>query len=250
MNSFKEHPVLVDFTKRSLIEIYKLAAKEQRRNELKEAFIQYIKDSEKLVPDDIPLLEVEVVSAQSVDRVSSDRGSGAKMNLAVYRPKLPEGWYWVGQSGNCSAKLIRVKPLVPGVVTGPLSYHCAWTDAGSGKDHGYSLWNISPQPNYRALGGIARLGKKRTDWVSPNGDEVKGVACVHESLCAEGDIGGLIWNDAGTHARADGSVWEIKPKGENGIHAHTFFCQGNHSKPNEKVYVIAKGPKVKFVDNS
>ena len=89
MNSFKEHPVLVDFTKRSLIEIYKLA--EQRRNELKEAFIQYIKDSEKLVPDDIPLLEVEIVSAQSVDRIGSDRGSGAKMNLAVYRPKLPEG---------------------------------------------------------------------------------------------------------------------------------------------------------------
>ena len=250
MNSFKEHPVLVDFTKRSLIEIYKLAAKEQRRNELKEAFIQYIKDSEKLVPDNIPLLEVEIVSAQSVDRIGSDRGSGAKMNLAVYRPKLPEGWYWVGQSGNCNTKLIRVKPLVPGVVTDPLGYQCAWTDAGSGKDHGYSLWNISPQPNYRALGGIARLGKKRTDWAVPTGDEVKGIACVHESLCAEGDIGGLIWNDAGTHARADGSVWEIKPKDESGIHAHTFFCQANHSKPNAKVYVIAKGPKAKFVDNS
>jgi hypothetical protein len=81
-------------------------------------------------------------------------------------------------------------------------------------------------------------------------DEVKGIVCVHESLCAEGDIGGMIWNDAGTHAKADGSVWEIKPKSENGIHAHTFFCQDNHSRPNEKVYVIAKGPKVKLKDIS
>ncbi len=250
MNSFKEHPVLVDFTKRSLIEIYKLAANEERRNELRAAFVQYIKDSEKLVPDDIPLLEVEVVSAQSVDGVGSDSGSGAKNDLAVYRPKLPAGWYWVGQSGNNNTKLIRVKPLVPGAVTEPLGYQCAWTDAGSNKNQGYSLWNISPQPKYRALGGIARLGKGRTDWAAPHGDEAKGVACVHESLCAEGDIGGGIWNDKGTHARHDGSVWEIKPKGETGIHAHTFFCQGNHSKPNAKVYVIKKGEKVKFVDNS
>jgi hypothetical protein len=217
---------------------------------LRAAFVQYIKDSEKLVPDDIPLLEVEVVSAQSVDGVGSDSGSGAKKNLAVYRPKLPAGWYWVGQSGNNNTKLIRVKPLVPGAVTEPLGYQRAWTDAGSGKNHGYSLWNISPQPNYRALGGIARLGKGRSDYAAPHGDEAKGVACVHESLCAEGDIGGMIWDDAGTRANADGSVWEIKPKGEKGIHAHTFFCQGNHSKPNAKVYAIAKGTKVKFVDNS
>lgn len=250
MNSFKERPVLVDFTPRSLIEIYKLAANKQRRDELRDAFIQYIKDSEKLVPDDMPLLEIEVVPKQSVDRVGSDRGSGAKRDLALYRPKCPEKWYWLGQSGNCNTKLIRVKPLVPGVVTEPHDYQCAWTDAGSGKKNGYSLWNISPQPNYRALGGIARLGKGRTDWAKPKDDEVKGIACVHESLCAEGDIGGMIWNDAGTHAKADGSVWEIKPKSENGIHAHTFFCQDNHSRPNEKVYVIAKGPKVKLKDIS
>lgn len=250
MNSFKEHPVLVDFTGRSLIEIYKLAATKQRRDALKDAFVEYIENSQKLVPDDLPLLEVEVVSAQSVDGVGSDAGSGAKMNLAVYRPKLPPGWYWLGQSANRTAGLIRVKPLVPGAVAEPFEYHREWTDAGSGKDHGYSLWNISPQPGYRALGGFARLRKGRTDWSAPHGDEVTGLACVHESLCSEGVIGRLIWNDAGTHARANGSVWEIGPKDENGIDAHTFFCQNSHARPGGKVHVIAKGAKVKLVDNA
>lgn len=250
INSFKAHPVLVDFTERSLIEIFKLASNKQRRKELEAAFTQYIKDSEKLVPDKMELLEVEVVSAQSVDFVANDKGSGARKDLAVYKPKLPKGWYWVGQSGNTNNKLIRVRPLVPGAVAEPLGYQCAWTDAGSGKLHGYSLWNISPQPHYRALGGIARLRKGKTDWAQPSGEEAKGLACVHESLCAEGDIVGHIWNDKRSGARSDGSVWEIKPKGENGIHAHTFYCQSSHSKPRVKVYVITKGDKVRFRDNS
>jgi hypothetical protein len=250
MNSFREHPVLVDFTRRSLIEIYKLAATSQRRSDLKEAFLQRIRDSEPLLPDDFPVLEVEVVPMQSVDAAGSDAGSGARMNLKVYRPKLPEGCYWVGQSGNCNHGLVRVKPLVPGAVKEPLGYQSAWNDAGSGKDHGYSLWNISPQPGYRALGGVARLRTGRTDWSAPHGNEVKGLACVHESLCSEGAIGNVIWNDAGTHARANGSVWEIKPKDANGIDAHTFYCHDSHGRPAEKVYVLARGARVKLVDSA
>ena len=249
INSFKAHPVLVDFTERSLIEIFKLASDEHRREELKTAFIQYIKDSEKLVPDDIQLLEVEIVPAQSVDLIGTDSGSGAKQDLAVYKPKIPSGWCWVGQSGNFRDGLIRVKPLVPGAVTEPLGYQSAWNDAGSGKDHGYSLWNISPPPHYRALGGIARLGKGRTDWKQPSGGEVTSLCCVHESLCTEGEIGGCIWNDRGTHAKANGSVWAINPKDNNGTNSHTFYSQSSHGKPNVKVYVIKKGGKVKITND-
>lgn len=243
MRSFKKHPVLVDFTDRSLVEIYKLASSEQRRAELEAAYNKYIEDSQQLVPD-IPLLEVERVTAQSVDFIASDAGSGASMNLAVYRPKLPQGWNWVGHSAT-NNELIRVKALVPGAVSEPLGYSREWTDAGSGNDHGYSLWNISPQHNYLALGGIARLRTGRTDWAEPHDNEVEGLVCIHESLCTEGQIGRMIWNDHGTHARADGSVWEINPQDDqNGIDAHTFFAQGSHARPTAKVYVIKRGPKV------
>ena len=251
MNSFNQHPVLVDFTEKSLIEIFKLASNKKRREDLKTAFTQYIDASQKLLPDDIPLLEVRVISNQRSVRVSTDRGSGAKMNLSVYKPRTEPGWYWVGQSGNRDDKLIIVKPLVPGAIAPPLGYKRAWGDWGSGKDHGYSLHNIVARSDYRPLGSIARLGTGRTDWKAPSGREVEYLVTIHRSLCTEGMIGGRIWHDGGTGADIDGSIWEIKPKNNEGINAATFYCQNSHSKPPEgvKVYVIKKGKTIIYMED-
>ncbi len=248
MRTFKERPVLIDFTDRSLVEIYKLASDEERRNELKRAYNEYLQEAEKRAQPNIPLLEVEIVSKQSVDFVASDAGSGATKGLKVYKPKLPPGWNWLGHSGNCEDRLIRIRSLVPGAVSKPLDYSCAWKDSGSGQPHGYSLWNISPPPHYRALGGIARLRKEKTNWKSPSGEEVEGLVCLHKSLCVEGMIGNSIWSDKGTGAKANGSVWGIKPNGEDEVPANTFYCQDSHYKPNAKVYAIERR-KVKVEEN-
>jgi hypothetical protein len=156
VNSFKAHPVLVDFSERSLIELYKLASTEQRRNDLQIAFEEYIKESQELVPENIPLLEVMVFN--SGVKVYDDAGSGARQNLAVYKPILDREWKWVGQTANQGSRFLIVKPLVPGAVVSPLDYEKKWDDHGSGKHYDYSLWNIVAPPEYRALGGIARLG--------------------------------------------------------------------------------------------
>jgi len=244
INSFKEHPVLVDFTERSLVEIYKLASNKQRREELEKAFVQYIKESEKLVPDDIPLLEVIIF--HSGDKVCDDKGSGARQDLAVYKPKLQSGWNWIGQSANQNSNFLIVKPLVPGAVVAPLGYDKVWDDHGSSKYWNYSLWNIVAPPHYRALGGMARLGMGR-DYNPPSGGEVAGLVCIHESICTEGKIGdGRIWQDKGSNASWDGSVWPIVPKDENGIATYTFYSARGYSKPNPQVYVIKKENKVKI----
>ena len=199
----------------------------------------------------MPLLEVRVISKLRSERIVSDKGSGAKMNLSVYKPVTEPGWYWVGQSGNREDKLIMVKPLVPGAVAPPLTYKRAWGDWGSGKEFGYSLHNIVARSDYCSLGGIARLGKGRTDWNPPSAKEVERLVTVHKSLCTEGTIGGRIWNDAGTGATADGSIWEIKPKNNEGIDAAAFYCQNSHLKPPEnlKVYVIKKDKRIIYTED-
>lgn len=240
--ALRDHPVLIDLTEGSLVDIWKLPSKKMRQEELKAACEQYVKERQQLFPKNMTRLCVRIVSKSQVDRVSTDKGSGAKMNLSVYRPQVPPGWYWVGHSANIKDRLVLVKSAVPGALAEPSGYFCAWNDAGSGKDHGYSLWNIVAPPGYRALGGIARLRKRRTDWNEPSGEEVKGLMCVHESLCTTGQFSEkLIWNDYKTGADKSGSVWEIIPKGGRGIPARTLYSQESWQKPTEKVYVIRKG---------
>jgi hypothetical protein len=206
------------------------------------------------LPDDTPLLEVRVVSKEGIERAGSDAGSRADMNLTVYKPVNQDRYYWLGHSGNIDG-LIMVRPLVPGAALKVESENFGdpvWTDAGSGKPYGYSLWRINPpDPSYRALGSIARLRKEKTDWDKPRPEEIKGLVVLHKSLCTDGTIGKMIWSDAGTGARQDGSVWQILPKDKDGISAHTFHPHDRHSRPagqDARVYVIAKGDGVKFAE--
>ncbi|MBK1985994.1 hypothetical protein A0J48_000250 [Sphaerospermopsis aphanizomenoides BCCUSP55] len=270
LDSIKESPALIDFIPGSLMPIYDIPEKDfdqARRDELKKAFHEYMEH----------VLEVWIVPPDSVDVVSSDAGSGAKKNVTFYQPKHQEGWYWLGHS-NTNKGLILVKPRILGVVQTPTDYKCAWYDEGSGKELGYSLWNISPMPGYVALGNIARFRKGKCDWNPPSGDEVKGLVCLHQSVCVKGEIGQLIWDDreSGTKKR-NGSIWEIKSSDPTsvtptsvtptsvtptsvtptsvtptsvtptsshigsshlGLAANTFYCHNGYSKPEVDVYVM------------
>lgn len=248
MNTFSAHPVLVDFAgNNSLVPIYMLAKTGARRAELEAAYNTYIQNSQKIVPDNVPALEVRIIPASTVQQVGSDSGSGAKQDLALYRPILEKGgeWRWVGQSGNNNQNLIIVKALVPGAIAEPKNFSQAWTDSGSRKNSGYSLWNVVAPPGYRALGGLARFGVGKSDYNAPSGGDIEGLVCIHESLCTEGKIAHQIWNDHGTRASANGSVWAIGANGNGGLGAGTFYSQGNHNTPGEKVYVITRGNRVK-----
>jgi hypothetical protein len=171
------------------------------------------------------------------------------MDLAVYKPKLPQGYFWVGQTAN-KKEGILVRDLVPGALAPPLGFDLVWNDAGSGLKHEYALWNIVPPPHYRPLGAIARL--RTSGWNPPSGPEIEGLRCVHESLCtkARTDPEGLIWNDAGTHARADGSVWPILPLEGTGIPAHTFIAHRGYDVPTEPLWAIASSKRVDEVSAS
>ncbi|HXV33448.1 MAG TPA: MAC/perforin domain-containing protein [Gaiellaceae bacterium] len=249
MNAFRKHPVLVDFTPRSLVEIWQLVDKRnrKRRAALKRAAAEYIESAASRVIPNIPALEV--LPATGLDLVATDAGSRARMDLAVYKPKLPEGYYWMGQTAN-KKQGILVRELVPGALAPPLGFDMAWNDAGSRASKEYALWNIVPPPHYRALGAIARLGT--SGWAPPSGSEIEGLRCVHESLCTRGrtDPHGLIWNDGGTWAKADGSVWPILPADEGGVSAHTFVSHRGYDVPTEPLWAIARNERVEEVTAS
>lgn len=249
INAFRKHPVVVDFTPRSLVGIWQLVDKRnrKRRAALKQAAAEYIEKAASRVIPDIPALEV--LPATGFDLVCTDRDSHAKMDLAVYKPKLPEGYHWVGQTANRKAGIL-VRELVPGALAPPLGFDMVWNDAGSGLKYEYALWNIVPPPHYRALGAIARL--RTSGWAPPSGAEIEGLRCVHESLCTRGrtDPGGLIWNDAGTHAKADGSVWPILGADESGVPAHTFVSHRGYDVPTEPLWTIARNERVEEVTAS
>jgi hypothetical protein len=250
VNSLSKNPVLIDFTRYSLIPIYELAGNAARKAALMAAYEEYIQKSQKIIPDNVPALEVRIVPANSVEKVASDAGSKAKRNLTLYRPITDRGgeWHWLGQSGNNNQNLIIARELVPGAIAEPNRFTQAWNDAGSGRGSGYSLWNIVAPPGYRALGGLARFGVGKHDYNEPSGGEIQNLGCVHESLCIEGMIGGDIWTDKGTGASADGSAWSIVSKNGDGIGAGSFYSQGSYNRPGERVYVIKKGPRVKVVE--
>ena len=243
MKAFQERPVLVDFTADSLIPIYELADDEARQTELKTAYEEYVRNSQKELPDNVPALEVEIISENDIDFIHE------KWGLWIRRPKRADEWYFVGHTGNINNKLIRIKGLVPGAVMPARTFAQAWRDEGRGSGNDYSLWNISPVAHYRPLGSIARFYVE--GYGQPSGDEVKDLVLVHSSLCTEGKINDTkTWNDEGTGASQNGSVWLILPKDENGINAQTFYCQREYSRPEAKVFVIQRGPRVKVTDNT
>lgn len=247
MKTLSKNPVLIDFTPYSLVPIYELAGDAARKEALMRAYEEYIQKSQKIIPDNVPAIEVRIVPANSVEKVADDHGSRAKKGLTLYRPITePDGeWLWLGQSGNNTQNLIIVRELVPGAIAEPRRFTQAWNDSGSGRGSGYSLWNVVAPPGYRALGGMVRFRVGKSDYAEPSGGEIHNLGCVHESLCTEGTIGGEIWNDQGTGASADGSVWSIVSKNGDGIGAQSFYNHGSYNRPGEKVYVIKKGPRVK-----
>lgn len=247
MDSFSNHPVMVDFGGRnSLVPIYELASERNRKNELKAAYEKYIQESQNMIPDNFPAIEVRKVSQGAWTLVATDQGSHSKTNVGIWKPLIDGNseWRWIGHASD-PHQMVIIKSLVPGATAAPMGFRRMWTDAGSGNGSGYSLWNIIPPPGYKALGGIAKFRVGRSDYDTPSGDLVDKLVCVHESLCTEGRVGNFIWNDHGTKADSDGSMWYIEPNDGNGIRTGAFICSGNHDKFGEQVYVIKKGNNVR-----
>lgn len=196
-------------------------------------------------------VSLRVVRTGNLIKMGADHDSGAHKDLTVYRPLLPIGYFWVGlyaqgNYGPLSGETIMVKPLTEDAVAAPLGFTRVWDDHGSGKKYDYSCWRPNPPVGYKALGYIMRLRVENQD--PPSGTEIEGLVCVHESLVTEARIDALedIWDDAGSGADWDCSIWRIVPiDPDMAINSGTFYGQRfnrdhNPNPPDPPVYCLGK----------
>ncbi|KAF8143572.1 hypothetical protein K438DRAFT_1553104, partial [Mycena galopus ATCC 62051] len=151
-------------------------------------------------------------------KMADDAGSGARTNLAPWCPSLEPGWFYLGQaSGNayCSISFNLLQYNMPpaGVVVqelhlGALADVVRWEkvrdDAGSNKQGDYSLWRgVPPSEDYVVLGGIFSTNR---GYAPPTAEQTCGIKAVHRD-CVIPDMTNKVWDDTGSGAKQDGSVW-------------------------------------------
>ncbi len=161
----------------------------------------------------------------------NDRGSGANMDGAFYRPIPEAGFFVIGDYGQDNyseprGTVITVTEIDPDpanpLLKPPVGFAQIWNDKGSGADRDGSFWQPLPPNGYVALGCVSQTGYK-----TPS---VADYRCLRLDQVKLVETSSLIWNDRGSGADEDVSVYRISVT--NVIHA-----QDNYDPPQGPFYV-------------
>ena len=187
--------------------------------------------------------QLEILTTWESTRIYTDSGTKAKEDLAVFSPVIPSGYYMVGHfaqqdhSTMMKGTVPLVKPLVDGAIKPPADFQQVWNDKKSGGHQDVSFWRVIPPPGYVAVGDVINLG------YNPPEDLKKTYACISADLVVQGKIGPEIWNDKGSGAHEDGSMWAIQPITE-GV-TGTFVVQSGYSRPSDVYAQCLKADSIK-----
>lgn len=157
-----------------------------------------------------PVIELATVS--DFQLIWSDKGSGAVQDGSFYRPIAPEGWFLLGDYGQSNyqaptgpALVIRIAsnddPERP-ALTEPQSWVQVWNDKGSGADKDGTFWAPIPRFGYVVCGHAVTEGHD-------NPPNLPNFRCLRYDLAKSVALGGLIWNDKGSGADHDVSVYRV-----------------------------------------
>lgn len=165
-----------------------------------------------------------VSTTSSYGFIYNDKGSGADMDVTIYRPNPSAGYYIIGDyaQGNYNqpsgiseiVSVVNDDPNYP-LLKPPVGYNQVWTDKGSGGDMDGSIWYPVPPDGYVTLGFVGQNG-----YDTPN---IPTYRCVRKDLVEKGSVGNLIWSDKGSGADEDVSLYAVQ--NEPGI----FVAQGNYN---------------------
>ncbi|WP_158559279.1 Vps62-related protein [Deminuibacter soli] len=168
--------------------------------------------------------------------IYSDLGSGADMDVTIYRPVAPAGYYIVGDyaQGNFTApvnnslivSVVNQDPAYP-VIAAPASWQQVWNDADSGGDYDGAIWRAVAPTGYASLGCVGTLGY--------DPPVIKNYACIRQDLIANGSVGNLIWSDSGSDATEDISLYLL-----NNVQG-AFAAQANYDPYRGPAFQLAGG---------
>lgn len=172
-----------------------------------------------------------------------DKGSFASMDVAFWRPLPPEGFHLLGDYAQGNYRPPNGSMIVaqdsgddsqPALVL-PRDFDCIWSDRGSGADEDGSIWWPAAPTGYVAMGGVVTQGYDK-----PRPKDV-GVYCVRKDLTTEGRVAyPLIWNDKGSGADGNVSIYHISTANPEGIAVGAFYPQRNYGPPMGTVYCLNK----------
>jgi len=163
----------------------------------------------------------------------SDAGSGAHKDVTWWRPNPSDpnvytiGDYAQGNYEGPTGRTVTVTAVNDPdhtLLQPPVDYREVWNDHGSGGDHDGSLWYPVPPDDYVSIGFVGHSGY--------NKPQISNYRCIHVSQIQTGQAGNLIWNDAGSGANKNVSMYANS--GVSGI----FVAQGNYEPYSGTVYQL------------
>ncbi|KAF9027295.1 hypothetical protein BDZ89DRAFT_1066951 [Hymenopellis radicata] len=181
-------------------------------------------------PQSVPTAALAYKYVTFVNKMTTDSGSGANTDLSVWRPNLDTDWYYLGQGAESNWSHapfgIIVHALEPDALKDVVGWERVWDDAGSHKGTDFALWRgIPPNEDYVVVGGIFSTNP---GWAEPNSEQKRGIKAIRRNLLVMDDTF-QVWNDTGTHASKDGSVW--KTYGRSGPSPWALIPRYSHSAP-------------------
>jgi hypothetical protein len=169
--------------------------------------------------------------------IYNDSGSGAHMDVTIFRPNPSDTTYFiVGDyaQGNYSdptgtsltVKAINDDPKNP-LLKPATGFTQIWNDHGSGGHNDGSIWHPTAPDGYIALGDVCNAG-----YNTPN---IPNYMCIRKDLVTESAATTLIWNDSGSGAHLDVSLYQLMSV------SGCFVAQGNYNPYSRTCYkLIAK----------
>ena len=131
---------------------------------------------------------------------------------------------FAGDTGNVQSGLSEIREVERQQIINELSYRLVtkescelirrWTDSGSGADMDGNFYLPSVENNFYIIGGLGTQSKKLSNCITTVSIPENNPADTPVLLVAPVDWK-LIWNDKGSGADRDGSMWEAIPPDSN-----------------------------------
>lgn len=182
------------------------------------------------------ILEAKALVAYHVsdtEHIWDDGGSGADRDFSSWRAREPRGYFSLGDvavpTHSAPRFSILVRPLKDDALKAPTGYRQRWTDAGSGADDDVAFYEPICPPGYRALGHVTVASHSRL----PSLNDIR---CVKSEYTVPGKFE-FVWNDGGSGADRDVSVYTAVPSG-SGQGVRAMSARPCHCWMDRTAYVL------------
>ncbi|KAJ6552563.1 hypothetical protein DFH09DRAFT_1319019 [Mycena vulgaris] len=183
----------------------------------------------------------------SIQQLATDKGSGAYKNLTMGSLGELQGqgkttftlaatdkdWFYLGQCvtagyENPPRSLVVKEGSRRGALSAVARWEKVWDNAGSNQAQDIALWRgVAANDSYVAIGGIF---SSNPGHALPNATQTEGIVAIHTDLVILDSVE-EVWNDGGSGATQDGSMWTTTGEVTNGF--YTLIPVGSHSPPPE-----------------